>query len=65
MPFYKVEDDKLISASNVDGLNYSLNEVSKDEYTYPVDGWLWYVDLESAIAATGKSPPVYVPPFGE
>ena len=56
MPFYKVEDDKLISVPNVDGLNYSLNDTSKAEYTYPVAGWFWYTDLEAAIAATGKSP---------
>ena len=62
MPFYKVEDDKLISATNIDGLGFSLNESSKDEYTYPVAGWFWYIDEEAAIAATGVHPEVPLPP---
>jgi hypothetical protein len=56
MPFYKVEDDKLISATHIDGLDYSLSETSKDEYAYPVSDWYWYADLEAAILATGKYP---------
>jgi hypothetical protein len=56
MPFYTVENDYLTSATNIEGLDFSLNETSKDEYTYPVAGWTWYADLEAAIAATGKLP---------
>jgi hypothetical protein len=56
MPFYKVEDDKLVSADNIEGLDYSLNEASHGEYRYPIADWYWYTDIESAIAATGKTP---------
>lgn len=56
MPFYKVEDDSLISATHIDGPDYSLSEAGKDEYTYPVFGWCWFADLEAAMEATGKSP---------
>jgi len=56
MPFYKVENDKLISADNIDGLDYSLNENSKSEYIYPVDGWEWHNDIQSAMSSTGKAP---------
>jgi len=68
MPFYKVEDDKLVSATNIDGLGFSLNEASKNEYTYPVAGWFWYTDEGAAIAATGahpEVPPTEVPQAAE
>lgn len=56
MPFYKVENDKLILADNIEGLDYSLNEASHGEYRYPIADWYWYTNTEAAILATGKTP---------
>lgn len=50
MPFYKKQDQDLISASFIDGQGYMLCEDGKDEHTYPVDGWYWFPDLDTAIA---------------
>ena len=48
MPFYKIEDETLITATHIEGLNFSLSETGKGEYTYPVNGWHWYATEEAA-----------------
>jgi len=50
MPFYKKQEQNLISAEFIEGQGYTLSENGKDEYTYPVDGWYWFPDLDTAIA---------------
>ena len=47
--FYKAEDDFLHGpANNVFNANFTLHRADKDTYTYPVDGWRWFDDEESA-----------------
>lgn len=42
--FYKLEEEGTWSyAPNfVYGPNFELIRENKDEYTYPVEGWVWY-----------------------
>lgn len=55
MPFYKKQDGQLQSGEFIDGQGYTLSEAGKDEHTYPIDGWYWFADLDSAMA--GMSTP--------
>ena len=48
MPFFKKDGDQLLEGPNVEGPGYSLCEVARDEYTYPVDGWYWFPDAATA-----------------
>ena len=49
--FYKKEETQILYApNNVDGPNYLLVIADKDEYDYPVDGWIYAESLDSAIA---------------
>lgn len=56
MPFFKKQDQNLISTELVEGQEYMLSELGKDEYTYPVDGWYWFPDLNAAIAGINTAP---------
>ena len=50
MPFFKRLDDELLTAPNfVYGPGFELKAESKDEYTYPVDGWVWADSLDAAM----------------
>lgn len=49
MPFYKKQDGQLVSAEFIDGPGYTLSEAGKDEHTYPVEGWYWFPNLDTAI----------------
>ena len=51
--FYKYEDGNFEEAAHIDGTGYSLSELGKDEYTYPVAGWYWYDSEALAKAAMG------------
>lgn len=44
MPFFKLDSAELYESINIDGPGFSLNELSKTEYTYPIDGWYWFDD---------------------
>lgn len=47
--FYKIIDGSLIYAMNyVKSHNYEICADRKNEYKYPVDGWYWFENLESA-----------------
>lgn len=47
--FYKYENGILSYGPNfVLSLEYELRAESKDEYTYPVDGWHWFNTIEDA-----------------
>lgn len=50
MPFYRKQDGQLVSSDFVDGPGYMLSEAGKADHTYPVDGWHWFADLDTAIA---------------
>lgn len=50
MAFYKKQGEELLVSEFVDGQGYMLSETSKDEYTYPIDGWSWFVNLDAAIS---------------
>lgn len=43
MAFYKLEEGELFEAPNfVYAPTYTLLAENSAEYTYPVDGWLWF-----------------------
>ena len=47
--FYKYESNNLLYGPNfVLDLHYELRKESKDEHTYPVDGWYWFDSIEDA-----------------
>lgn len=50
MPFYRKQDGQLVASDFVDGPGYMLSEAGKADHTYPVDGWHWFADLDTAIA---------------
>lgn len=47
--FYKYESEMLAYGPNfVLDKNFELRVESKDEHTYPVDGWYWFNNIEDA-----------------
>jgi hypothetical protein len=46
--FYKKEDDGFLYGKVVLNANYELRSESKDQYTYPVEGWYWFDTEEEA-----------------
>lgn len=51
MPFYKRVEDELLFAPNfVIGPGFELRAESKDDHTYPVDGWVWANNLDEAMS---------------
>lgn len=52
MPFFKKEDNQILSGNWVLGAfdAYHLTEETKDNYQYPVDGWIYANDIDQAIA---------------
>jgi len=55
MSFYKYEDNKyLLEGPNfVISADYELRAETKDQHTYPIDGWYWFDTLEEAEAFFG------------
>lgn len=52
MAFYKRDGDSLlVSDSKLVGPGYELLIESKDQYTYPVDGWYWFETLDQAMSS--------------
>jgi len=50
MSFYKRNGEELLVAPNfVHAPDYSLTAGTKDEHTYPVDGWYWFDTLDAAM----------------
>lgn len=51
MPFFKKEDNQILSGNWVMGPyeQYHLTEDAKDNYQYPVDGWIYANDIDQAI----------------
>ena len=46
--FYKLDGDLLFGPNFVLNANYELRKETKDEHTYPVDGWHWFDAEEQA-----------------
>lgn len=44
--FYKLDGDLLFGPNYVLNANYELRRETRDQNTYPVDGWYWF-DNES------------------
>jgi len=41
--FYKLDNDTWLYAPNyVESTGFVLIAEDKDQYTYPIDGWVWY-----------------------
>lgn len=52
MAFYKVDNGELLVGENfVHTPTASMFKESKDDYTYPIEGWYWF-DSESEALAT-------------
>lgn len=56
MPFFKRNNNELLTAPNfVHAPGYSLTLDTKDDHAYPVDGWYWFDDLDTAMASMSTS----------
>jgi hypothetical protein len=55
--FYKNDEEVLYAPTLVYNINYTLNNDLKDTYNYPVDGWYWFDDIESAYSFFNKQLP--------
>lgn len=54
--FYKKGETQILYAPNiVEGPNYMLTIEDKDNYSYPVDGWIYSSSLDSAISYFANS----------
>ena len=54
MPFYKRDNNDLISSEFIEGQGFMLSEASKNEYIFPVEGWYWFPDLDTAIVLAAR-----------
>jgi len=49
MSFYKYDNETLLEAPNfVLNAEYELRAETKDNHTYPTDGWYWFDTLQEA-----------------
>ena len=47
--FYKLDKDELLYGPNfVLNADYNLYKEQKNTYSYPVDGWYWFLDENEA-----------------
>ncbi len=62
--FYKKDGEQIIFTNNtVQGPNYLLVISDKDEYDYPVDGWIYAASLDEAIAYFAANSSSNIQPF--
>lgn len=54
--FYKLEGELLYGPNFVLNANYELRRETKDQHTYPTDGWHWFDSEEEARAFFGLVP---------
>ena len=47
--FYKRDGDQIQSAVGVHAPDYTLDEATQGDHTYPVDGWYWFASLDEAL----------------
>jgi len=56
--FYKNDNGSVLYAPNfVINKDYELYKEQKDTYTYPVEGWKWFDDEDSAYTEYGLKKP--------
>ena len=55
--FYKHDGDVLFGPNFVLNANYELRRETKEEHTYPTDGWYWFDTKEDAYAFFGVELP--------
>lgn len=46
--FYKLDGELLYGPNFVLNASYELRKETKDQYSYPVDGWYWFNSEEEA-----------------
>lgn len=51
--FYKLDGMVLYGPNFVLNANYELRRETKDDHTYPTDGWYWFDTKEDAYAFFG------------
>jgi len=52
--FYKLSEDTVLYAPNfVDAPSFLLTKETKDKFTYPMDGWYWFDDDDTAYSFFG------------
>ena len=57
--FYKYEEPSLHHGPNyVLAPEYELLKETKDDHTYPIDGWYWFDTIEEARAFFGIPEPI-------
>lgn len=62
--FYKKQENEILYAPNiVEGPSYMLVVENKDQYDYPVDGWIYAESLDDAIAYFAANNNSQIPPF--
>lgn len=54
--FYKIDGDLLFGPNFVLNANYELRRDTKDQHTYPVDGWYWIDSEQQAREFFGLAP---------
>ena len=54
--FYKLDGILLYGPNFVLNANYELRKETKDQYTYPIDGWYWFDSEEEAYVFFGVEP---------
>jgi hypothetical protein len=54
--FYKLEGDMLYGPNFVLHANYELRRATKDQHTYPTDGWYWFDSDAEARTFFGLQP---------
>jgi hypothetical protein len=57
--FYKLEGKLLYGSDFALNANYELRKETKDEHTYPTDGWYWF-DSEEEARTFFNLPPVAI-----
>ena len=55
--FYKHDGDVLFGPNFVLNANYELRRETKEQHTYPTDGWYWFDTKEDAYAFFGVELP--------
>ena len=54
--FYKLDGELLYGPNYVLNRDYQLTRETKDEHTYPVDGWQWFDSEDDARSHFGLRP---------
>lgn len=55
--FYKLDGDVLFGPNFVLNSSYELRRATKDEHTYPTDGWYWFDSQAEAYGFFGVDLP--------